>query len=70
MTHRVGEVAGSKFLENLKNKLLSEYNESDNVPDGVRMFLTSTKKHTLKQVTNKLNRKNNLTFVGKDSRLN
>ncbi len=70
MAHRVGEVAGSKFLENLKNKLLSEYNELDNIPDGVRIFLGSTKKHTLKQVTNKLNSKNNLTFVGKESRLN
>ena len=68
--HRVGEVAGSKFLENLKNKLLSEYKESDKVPDGVRIFLTATKKHTMKNAAEKLNRKNMPVLFGKESRLN
>lgn len=68
--HRVGEVAGSKFLENLKNKLLSEYKESDKVPDGVRIFLASTKKHTMKNAAEKLNRKNKPVLFGKESRLN
>ncbi len=51
MAHRVGEIAGDKFLENLNNKLLSEYKDTDRMPEGVKRFLQAMKTKTIKKST-------------------
>lgn len=58
MAHRVGEIAGYKFLENLNKKLLSEYKDTDNMPEGVKRFVQAMKTKTMKISTKLLKIKN------------